>query len=374
MDAGARNVETRCSFTFDRSSEAIPIVYIQEPSRRKVPIPIPIPDSRRSIRRSGSIPPMPLKVELTDGHGEATPTGPRRMSALAQSGTLADAVTGQGTLDVLRYGQRPEGAAARRRARRGRRLRRPLLRQERHPHDQAGRVQAELRAGAQRAHLHTSTVAAMKASADKQSLLRQVSRHGRSTTSTRCSGTASRRSSPTSRARALDVGDAVRAGRRQPEQASSPSRRRRRGLDRVRAGRSGIPDLGRRLLGQRRRDRRRSRRRRRPRSPHFAFQTTLQNSLTISDVPGPTGGILIKTTTGAMISVNDTGITISNGKGARRSPWSARRSTVNAGALTVIMSGPGRPRRRRGHVHPRRPRAGGPLRSRACFVVGPARR
>ena len=32
----------------------------------------------------------------------------------------------------------------------------------------------------------------------------------------------------------------------------------------------------------------------------FTFQTTLQNSITISDTPGPTGGILIKTTTGAM--------------------------------------------------------------------------
>ena len=43
---------------------------------------------------------------------------------------------------------------------------------------------------------------------------------------------------------------------------------------------------------------------------------TAQNTLMISDVPGPTGGILLKTTTGAMISINDIGITISNGKGA----------------------------------------------------------
>ena len=33
-------------------------------------------------------------------------------------------------------------------------------------------------------------------------------------------------------------------------------------------------------------------------------------------MPGPTGGILIQTTTGAMISVSDVGIVISNGKGA----------------------------------------------------------
>jgi uncharacterized protein involved in type VI secretion and phage assembly len=49
----------------------------------------------------------------------------------------------------------------------------------------------------------------------------------------------------------------------------------------------------------------------------FVLQTMLQNTLMISDVPGPTGGILIKTTTGAILSINDaTGITLSNGKGA----------------------------------------------------------
>ena len=48
----------------------------------------------------------------------------------------------------------------------------------------------------------------------------------------------------------------------------------------------------------------------------ITLQTMLQNGLIISDVPGPTGGIIIKSTTGAMIMVNDTGITITNGKGA----------------------------------------------------------
>ena len=51
-----------------------------------------------------------------------------------------------------------------------------------------------------------------------------------------------------------------------------------------------------------------------PGVPGITFQTPLQNGLTISDVPGPTGGILIKTTTGAMVSVSDTGIIISNGQ------------------------------------------------------------
>jgi hypothetical protein len=53
-----------------------------------------------------------------------------------------------------------------------------------------------------------------------------------------------------------------------------------------------------------------------PAIPNIVLQTTAQNTLMLSDLPGPTGGILLKTTTGAFISVNDLGITISNGKGA----------------------------------------------------------
>lgn len=53
-----------------------------------------------------------------------------------------------------------------------------------------------------------------------------------------------------------------------------------------------------------------------PTSPNIALQTTGQNSIIISDVPGPTGGIMLKSKLGAAIIVNDTGIYISNGKGA----------------------------------------------------------
>ncbi len=46
------------------------------------------------------------------------------------------------------------------------------------------------------------------------------------------------------------------------------------------------------------------------------MQTVSQNTLMISDVPGPTGGILLKSSTGALISISDIGITIDNGQGA----------------------------------------------------------
>jgi uncharacterized protein involved in type VI secretion and phage assembly len=67
----------------------------------------------------------------------------------------------------------------------------------------------------------------------------------------------------------------------------------------------------------------------------FTLQTTLKNGIVISDVPGPTGGILIQTTTGAMISVSDVGIVISNGKGAIIN-MTGPTVDVNVGALTVI--------------------------------------
>ena len=53
-----------------------------------------------------------------------------------------------------------------------------------------------------------------------------------------------------------------------------------------------------------------------PTIAHIAMQTTLLNSVLISDAPGPAGGIVLKTSTGAMISINETGILISNGQGA----------------------------------------------------------
>ena len=56
--------------------------------------------------------------------------------------------------------------------------------------------------------------------------------------------------------------------------------------------------------------------------------------LLLSDVPGPTGGIILKTATGAMIMINDVGITISNGKGATIM-MSGPTVTVNNGALVI---------------------------------------
>jgi len=72
-----------------------------------------------------------------------------------------------------------------------------------------------------------------------------------------------------------------------------------------------------------------------PVSPSIVLQTGLQNCLVISDLPGPTGGIMLKSTTGASLIVNDTGIYIQNGKGASL-VMVGPSVTVNNGALAVI--------------------------------------
>ncbi|MGO9237001.1 MAG: phage baseplate assembly protein V [Methylocella sp.] len=64
------------------------------------------------------------------------------------------------------------------------------------------------------------------------------------------------------------------------------------------------------------------------------IQTTGQNSLMISDVPGPSGGILLMSNSGALISVSDAGITLSNGQGATI-VMAGPAVTVNEGALEV---------------------------------------
>jgi uncharacterized protein involved in type VI secretion and phage assembly len=65
-----------------------------------------------------------------------------------------------------------------------------------------------------------------------------------------------------------------------------------------------------------------------------ALQTTGQNGLMVSDLPGPTGGIVIKSALGATLIVNDTGIFLSNGTGASISLVGTL-VTINDGALAV---------------------------------------
>jgi hypothetical protein len=74
-----------------------------------------------------------------------------------------------------------------------------------------------------------------------------------------------------------------------------------------------------------------------PPGQNIVLQTTGQSSLVLSDSP-PTplsGGIVLKSLTGAMIVVNDSGIYIQNGKGAAITLIGPT-VTINMGALVVI--------------------------------------
>jgi uncharacterized protein involved in type VI secretion and phage assembly len=71
-----------------------------------------------------------------------------------------------------------------------------------------------------------------------------------------------------------------------------------------------------------------------PAVPGVTIQTPLQNGVSINDVAGPTGGIMLKSATGATIIVNDTGIYIQNGKGASII-LTGPTVTINQGAMVI---------------------------------------
>jgi hypothetical protein len=74
-----------------------------------------------------------------------------------------------------------------------------------------------------------------------------------------------------------------------------------------------------------------------PPGQNIVLQTSGQNMIMVSDAPPTpaTGGIVLKSVSGAMIVVNETGIYISNGQGATITMVGPA-VTVNLGALSVI--------------------------------------
>jgi len=65
----------------------------------------------------------------------------------------------------------------------------------------------------------------------------------------------------------------------------------------------------------------------------IVLQSVGGNILMISDVPGAAGGILLQSSSGASIAINDTGITITNGQATIQIAGPS--VTVNNGALVV---------------------------------------
>lgn len=101
MDAHT-NVES-LSFRFDGQSKTLPIIYIQNELTR-VPIPIPVPDIGPLNPPLGLIPPIPARIKMMRDTARLSPIQ-AAMLGMAEAAKTADAVTGTGALDVLRYGR-----------------------------------------------------------------------------------------------------------------------------------------------------------------------------------------------------------------------------------------------------------------------------
>jgi hypothetical protein len=101
MDA-MTNVES-LSFTFDGSNTILPIVFIQN-SITKIPIPIPIPNLNPLQPPLGAIPAPITNIKMMKDTAKLSPMAAIGVG-LAEAAKSADAVSGTGSLDVVRYGR-----------------------------------------------------------------------------------------------------------------------------------------------------------------------------------------------------------------------------------------------------------------------------
>jgi hypothetical protein len=99
---GYTNVES-VNFAFDSEHKELPILLIYN-TLTKIPIPIPIPDITPLSPPLGLIPPIPKKIRWLTGTGKLSPIQ-AALIGLAKATKTADAVTANGTIDVLHYGQ-----------------------------------------------------------------------------------------------------------------------------------------------------------------------------------------------------------------------------------------------------------------------------
>jgi hypothetical protein len=96
------NVES-LSFRYEPQNSVLPIVFIQEPIS-KMTIPITIPPVTPFNPPLGAFVPVPQKIEQLTETAKLNPAQ-ALMRGFARSVESADVMTGEGTLDVMRYGQ-----------------------------------------------------------------------------------------------------------------------------------------------------------------------------------------------------------------------------------------------------------------------------
>ena len=109
IDSGAADNVESLSFRFDKDGTEIPVVFIQN-QMTKAPIPIPIPSSIPFLPPLGLVPPLPPKITLMEDTAHLSPIA-ALVRGFSYAARHSKALTGSGTLDVLRYG-RPLKAGA----------------------------------------------------------------------------------------------------------------------------------------------------------------------------------------------------------------------------------------------------------------------
>jgi len=100
MDAHT-NVES-LTFNFNSESKTLPFILIQEKATKAL-IPIPVPDITPLNPPLGLVPPVPKNIEWIIGTAKLSPVQ-AALIGIAKAAKTADAVSGSGSLDVLRYG------------------------------------------------------------------------------------------------------------------------------------------------------------------------------------------------------------------------------------------------------------------------------
>lgn len=102
MDAHT-NVES-LSFGLDGTAKKVVVYTIFDPVTHKVPIPIPVPNVSVLRPPLGARPTPPAKVEFAEG-GAALEPAEAAKRILGMMFAASDAITGTGSLDVVRYGR-----------------------------------------------------------------------------------------------------------------------------------------------------------------------------------------------------------------------------------------------------------------------------
>lgn len=103
IESGVATNAEELSFSFNKDGTEIPIVFIQN-KLTKAPIPIPIPGAIPFHPPLGAIPPLPPKIHRMRNTARLNPFE-ALVRGFAYAAQHSDAVTGQGRIDVIRYGR-----------------------------------------------------------------------------------------------------------------------------------------------------------------------------------------------------------------------------------------------------------------------------